>query len=222
VARAVAACAFAVSALAAVGVGAVALGGCGAPARLSLRPAPRSFTAEDYRDVYRAWTRSAEGFDFANLRDTLHATATFQSWEFRWAYVVRYARDHNLDTTERTEMLRATLADAETTHRFFVTLYGREWRESDLVSERSAWRVQLVDAQGRVTVPSEIEAIPRPGPVERTYFPSVSPFRRAFRLAFPTRHADGSATVPPDADAVTLRFTGPEGTVDLVWRISDG
>jgi hypothetical protein len=208
-------------ALAGAATSSASLAACAAPARLSLRPAPRSFTAEDYRDVYRAWTRSAEGFDFANLRDTLHVAATYQSWEFRWAYVVRYARDHNLDTAERTEMLRASLADAETTHRFFVTLYGRQWRESDLANERSAWRVQLVDEQGRATPPSEIEPVPRPGPLERTYFPTVSPFRRAFRLAFPARRDDGTATVPLDARSVTLRFTGPEGTVDLVWRFED-
>jgi hypothetical protein len=187
---------------------------------ISLRPQPRSFTWRDYDSVYRAWTREADEFQFGRLSDVLNATATFQSWEFRWAYVVRYSHDYSLSTEARTEMLRASLADAEQQHRFFVTLSGQYFRESDLTRPDTAWRVLLIDERGAQTVPVEVEKV-RPTAAERVYFPSISPFRHAFRIVFPAHRPDGSRTIPPDARFVVLRFTGPRGTVDLRWTFAE-
>lgn len=192
--------------------------GC-ATQKVSMRSGPRAFTESDYERVYSAWTREAHPFAFGRLADVLDATATFESWEFRWAYVVRYAHDHALPTESRTALLRTTLEDASAHHRFFVTLIGTDWRESDLTSERSAWRVLLVDEAGRVTAPLEIERIERPTPAERIYFPSITPQRQTFRIVFPATHADGTATIAPDTRVIVLRFTGAQGTVDLRWEL---
>lgn len=178
---------------------------------------PRSFTADDYESVYRAWTRDADDFEWGSMDDVLHATATYESWEFRWAYVVRYARDHSLDDASRDAMLRATLDDTRRHHRFFVTLSGPEFREQDLSSERSAWRVLLVDDDGRQTTPIEIRKVRRASAAERVYFPSISPHRQVFRIVFPTRHDDGAPTIADDAAAIRLRFAGARGQVDLEW-----
>jgi hypothetical protein len=193
--------------------------GCGSTP-ITLRPEPRSFTATDYENVYRAWTRDADQFEFGRLSDVLNVTATFQSWEFRWAYVVRYAEDYGMRTDDRSEMLRATLADAGEHHRFFVTLSGQRFREGDLTSDDSAWRVILVDEDGAQTVPIEVEKVDRPDAATRTYFPSVSAFRHSFRIVFPAQRPDGSPTIPPGAKRVFLRFTGALGTVDLEWEFA--
>lgn len=195
--------------------------GC-ATQKVSMRSGPRAFTESDYDRVYTAWTREAHPYAFGRLADVLDATATFESWEFRWAYVVRYAHDHALPTESRTALLRTTLEDAAAHHRFFVTLIGTDWRESDLTSERSAWRVLLVDEAGRVTAPLEIERIERPTPAERVYFSSVTPQRQTFRIVFPATHADGTATIAADTRVIVLRFTGAQGTVDLRWEIDTG
>jgi hypothetical protein len=179
--------------------------GCGGRA-LPIRPASR-------------WTRSSDDFAFERLEDVLHVTATFESWEFRWAYVVRYAADYSLSTEERTRLLRSSLGDAQERHRFFVTMVGNRYRESDLTDERSAWRVLLVDAGGRQSRPVEVTRVRRPGAAERVYFPSVTVHRQVFRIAFPTQHEDGSPMIAPDASDVLLRFTGAEGTVDLHWQL---
>lgn len=190
--------------------------GCGARL-LPIRPSPRSFTPGDYERIYADWTRETDEFSFGRLEDVLHVTATFESWEFRWAYVVRYAADYSLRTEERTRLLRSTLADAQERHRFFVTMLGNRYRESDLTDDRSAWRVLLIDEDGRQTRPIEITRIRRPGAAERVYFPSVSEQRHTFRIAFPTQHRDGTPVIAPDARFIVLRFTGAEGTVDLRW-----
>lgn len=184
---------------------------------ISLEPATYAFTGEDYERLYRAWTRDADDFAWGELRDVLLVTATFEAPEFRWAYIARYAEDHGIGPQERTEMLRASLADAEEHHRFFITLAGDVYREANLVRRDSAWRVLLVDESGRTMAPSEIERIRRPSAAERVYFPSINVYRHTFRLVFPTHHPDGSRVFEDDADKATLRFTGARGTVDLVW-----
>ncbi|MCZ7686495.1 MAG: hypothetical protein M5U28_50170 [Sandaracinaceae bacterium] len=115
--------------------------------------------------------------------------------------------------------MRSSLTDAQERHRFFVTMLGNRYRESNLTDERSAWRVLLIDEHGRQTRPIEVERIRRPGAAERVYFPSVSTQRQTFRVAFPTQHRDGTPVIAPDARYLVLRFTGAEGTVDLRWDL---
>lgn len=193
--------------------------GCGSTT-VSLRPAPRSFTANDYDAVYDAWTREADEYAFGRLEDVLNVTATFQGWEFRWAYVIRYAEDNSLQTDERADMLRASLADARERHRFFVTMSGDRWRDTDLTHDDSAWRVLLVDEQEQQTLPVEIERLNRPASNISAYYESVTPFRHAFRIVFPAHREDGTATIPDDATFVILRFTGALGAVDLKWEFA--
>ncbi len=198
------------------GIAALLVAACVTPI-VSLAPATHAFTAEDYSEVYAAWTRDAEPFDFGRLKSVLFVTATFESRELRWAYVVRYAHDFGLSTDARNAMLTASLSDAAEHHRFLVTLGGEPWRELDLTHERGAWRVLLVDDRGRQARPLEIEKITKPTPAEKVYFPSLTPFRQAFRIVFPVQHADGYPTIPPEARFAALRFTGPEGRVELKW-----
>jgi len=192
--------------------------GCGA-ARVTMRESTRSFTASDYEGVYGRWTRSADEFEFRQLSEILHVTATFESWEFRWAYVVRYAADHSFSTEERTRLLEETLEDARQRHRFFVTLGGPLWREFDLSARESDWRVLLVDATGRHVEPGELTKISRPSADQRVYFPTISRHRHTFRIAFPSVHPDGTPTIPADSDHVLLRFASARGTVNLRWEL---
>jgi hypothetical protein len=197
---------------------ALALVGCGAP-RVALRPTEHTFTASDYGSTYDRWTREADDFDFGRLGEVLHVTATFEAHEFRWAYVVRYAADHSMTTEERTRLLERSLADSEERHRFFVTVGTPIYREGDLTSEQSDWRVLLVDANGRQTDPVEILRIPRPSRDMRAYFPSIQRQRHTFRIAFPVVDESGARTIEPGSDHVILRFAGASGTVDLRWDL---
>ena len=190
--------------------------GCGPPP-ISLDPSPREFYEGSYDDVYDAWTRSEEAFKWTDLADILYVTATFESWEFRWAYVIRYAYDFSIEPPVRNEMLQANLSSSRQEHRFFVTMAGFDWRESNITSKQSAWRVLLVAPDGHQTVPISMERIRRPTALERVYFPSISSYRHAFRLSFPAVDAEGRRSIPDGADHIVLRFTGARGRVDLRW-----
>jgi hypothetical protein len=192
--------------------------GCKQP-RISMEPGSRTFTPESYPGIWEAWTRSEESFSWRELSHEIFVSATFESWEFRWAYVIRYAYDFSLEPEARDEMLQASLQSSRQEHRFFVTLAGMDFRESNLAGRQSAWRVLLIDPDGNQTVPIRMEEVRRPSAVDRVYFPQVDPFRQTFRLTFPAVDANGHRTIPEDANFVVLRFTGARGRADLRWDL---
>ncbi len=197
----------------------LALVACGDP-RVSLRTGPREFVASQYSQILARWTRTKSLLTLAELDDLLTVTATYESWEFRWAYVVRYAQDFRLTVEQRRVLLDKTLALTQEHHNFYVALYGANRRWTDLTRPNSAWIVRLIDSDGNETAPSTIEIIPKPGAIERTYFPYTSVWRQAFRLQFPKTTANGRPTISPDAAWVGLRFAGAEGNEELRWELA--
>jgi hypothetical protein len=188
---------------------------------VSLSAGPREYVASDYPEVLKRWTRDQSLIDVTQLANLLTVTATFETWDFRWAYVVRYAQDYRLTVEQRRALLEQTLHESTESHQFYVALYGESWRWVDLTRPNSAWIVRLIDDQGDETAPSQIEHIAKPGPLERTYFPYTTVYRQAFRIRFP-RVADQRPTIAPNARWVGLRFAGAEGNEELRWDLETG
>lgn len=197
---------------------AIGLTACAEP-QVNLATGPREYTASDYLQVLDRWTRKKSLIQVSELDDVLSVTATFESWDFRWAYVIRYASDYRLTVEQRRTLLERTLAEAHDGHRFYVALYGNNVRWTDLTRADSSWIVRLIDDDGNETAPSSIELIARPGPLERRYFPYSTVWRHAFRVRFPTTTPDGRATVSPKAKWFGLRFAGAEGHQELRWEL---
>jgi hypothetical protein len=189
---------------------------CGGPKPVTLREGPREYVGADYEGILKRWTRSERLYSFQGVDDVLAATATFESWDFRWAYVIRYAEDFRLTIEQRRELLAGSLTDAKDHHQFYVALYGNRWNEDDLAGEKPAWIVRLVDDKGHVTAPEQILRIKKPGVLERSYFPYTTVWRHVFRLRFPAQAA-GAPTIAPDTGLVALRFSGPLGNLELHW-----
>jgi hypothetical protein len=192
--------------------------GCAATANVSLAEGPREYVATDYDSVLARWTRTEQLIALAELDDVLTVTSTFESWDFRWAYVVRYAQDYRLSIEQRRALLESTLAETRTRHQFLVALYGTNRRWTDLTKPNTGWVVRLFDDRGNETAPEEIVAIPKPGAMERTYFPYTSPWRQVFRIKFPTSTPRGP-TIARDATFVGLRFAGAQGSEELRWEL---
>jgi hypothetical protein len=200
----------------AAAVALVASVACAAPKPVSLREGPREYVAADYEAILRRWTRSERLYTLQGVDDVLSVSATFEAWDFRWAYVIRYAEDYRLTIEQRRELLTAALTDARKYHQFYIALYGNKAPESDINRPNPAWVVRLLDDKGHVTAPEEIISVKKPGVLERTYFPYTTVWRRAFRLRFPTRSA-ADPTIDPDARQAILRFSGPLGNLELHW-----
>jgi hypothetical protein len=157
----------------------------------------------------------------SELDDLLTVTATFESYDFRWAYVVRYAQDYRLTVDQRARLLDSALAETRTTHQFYVALYGSNTRWTELSRPTTAWIVRLIDDLGTETAPEEIVSIRKPGPIERTYYPYTSVWRQAFRLRFPVT-VGGRPTISPQARWVGIRFAGAQGNQELHWDLDEG
>ena len=165
------------------------------------------------------WSRTERLFSLPELETYLTATATFESWDFRWAYVVRYVEDYRLTIDQRKKLLEKALDETRLRHEFFVALYGGERRYNDLTKPESASIVRLIDDTGNETAPQEIVAVRRPNAIERNYFPYNTIFRQAFRIRFPRANADGRPTISPTAKWLGLRFAGARGNTELIWHI---
>ncbi len=189
------------------------------PTTVSLRDGPREYVATDYEDVLQRWTRTEDLITLAELDNLLQSTATFESWDFRWAYVVRYGQDYRLTIEQRKKLLTRTLDETKTGHHFFVAITGGERRFNDLTKPDSAWIVRLIDSTGNEIAPEEIVAIKRPNAIEKTYYPYITGFHLAFRIKFPVTKTNGRPTISPDAEWVGLRFAGAQGNSELKWVI---
>ena len=189
--------------------------------KVSLTTGPREYVPTDYAHVLELWTRTEQLITLSELDDLLTVTATYESWDFRWAYVVRYAQDYRLTVQQRREVLERTLAESQTSYHFYVALYGTKWRWDDLTRPNSSWIVRLIDDLGNETAPAKLELV-KPGPLEFRYFPYTSPHRHCFRIEFPRVSADGKPTIAPTAKWFGLRFAGAQGNNELIWKIDDG
>ena len=187
--------------------------------KVSMAAGPREYTDSDYAQVLGRWTRSKSLTSLSELDTLLTVTATFESWDFRWAYVVRYANDYRLTVEQRRTLLDRTLSETTDGHRFYVALYGTNARWTDLTRPNSAWIVRLIDDEGNETAPLSIELIARPGALERRYFPYSTVWRNVFRIKFPTTTPGGQPTIGADARWFGLRFAGAEGNEELRWEV---
>lgn len=187
--------------------------------RVSLAEGPREYVASDYPIVLKKWTRSESLITLSDLDDKLTVTATFEAYDFRWAYVVRYAADYRLTVEQRRELMQRALRETEENHIFYVALYGTNRRWTDLTKPTSAWIVRLIDDVGNETAPAKIESIEKPGAIERRYFPYTTVWRQVFRIKFPRITPDGRTTVAPNAHWFGLRFAGAEGHEELRWEL---
>lgn len=201
-------------------VASAAISGCASPT-VTLVEGPREYVATDYDAVLDRWTRTERMFSLSELENHLTVTATFEAWDFRWAYVVRYVQDYRLTIEQRRKLLERALDETRQKHQFFVALYGGERRYNDLTKPNSAWIVRLIDDTGNETAPQEMVAIRKPNAIERNYFPYNTTFRQAFRIRFPRVTPEGRPTISPQAKWFGLRFAGAQGNSELVWNLEE-
>lgn len=196
----------------------LASAGC-AKRTVRLSEGPREYAPTDYEIVLDHWTRSDDLIVVSEADNVLTVTATYESWDFRWAYTVRYADDYRLTVDQRRALLERSLSETRHAHTFYLALYAQRHKWNDLKADNPAWIVRLIDDQGSETAPLEIEPIKKPGAIERTYFPYTTPWRSAFRIRFPRTRSDGRPTISSSAKWFGLRFAGAQGNQALVWEL---
>jgi len=188
------------------------------PVRVDFSDRQREYLAKDYTEVYERWTRYQQALHHTDV--ALEAWATFKSWDFRQAYIERYASIYGLSEADRATLRQAQLEASRGSYEFLVTALATEYRWNDLERANSAWRVTLVDALGHELAATEIKVEKFPDAFEREFFPAKNQFNRAFTRTYAIRFAVGETGefAGVKSGAITLRIASPIGRVELVWQ----
>lgn len=151
--------------------------------RVDFSDTQRNYVSTDYPEVYERWTRH----DFA-VKDTekaLEVWATFKSWDFREAYVERYAASYSLPDAERATLRKGQRDAFKRAIEFHVTAQSANYKWNDIEKSSSPWRVTLLDALGHELQPEPpIRVEKLPDAYEREFFPAKTPFSRTYSIRF--------------------------------------
>jgi hypothetical protein len=193
-----------------------ALAGCQTKeVRVDFSDTPRDYVGKDYERVYERWTRHQEVFLDADV--ALEVWATFKSWDFREAFIERYAEIYALsDADEKTlrESQHKILGEA---YEFHVTAQASNYKWNDLEKASSPWRAALVDALGHELAPEYVRIEKLPDHYESEFFPKRTPFTKTYAIRFAIPADDGTFS-GVKSGAITLRISSPIGRVELEWR----
>jgi hypothetical protein len=176
---------------------------------------PRDYLPVDYLGVYDRWTRH----DYAehDVDKALEVWATFKSWDFREAYVEKYASVYSLPDTERGKIRQGERDAYHTAYEFHVVAQSANWDWNDLDKPNTPWRLTLVDALGHELPSERVRLRKLPDAYEREFFPAKGPFTKTYDVRFIVP-APGGDFVGPKSGSLTLRIASPIGRVDLSWK----
>ena len=183
-------------------------------ARVDFSDTPRDYLAKDYPSVYNRWTRHEYALHDADK--ALEVWATFKSWDFREAFIERYASIYELPAADRTKLREAQRLAFEEAFEFHVTAQSSVFKWNDLEKTSSPWQIRLVDALGNELQPERVKVEKLPDAYEIEFFPSRTPFTKTYSIRFAA--PKGSEFAGLKSGAIVLRIAGPIGRLELAWR----
>ena len=183
--------------------------------RVDFSETPRDYRAKEYPSVYTRWTRH----DYAEhqVDKAIEVWATFKSWDFREAYIERYASVYSLSDADRTTLRQAQQDAYHQAYEFHVVAQSADYTWNDLDKSSSAWRVSLLDALGHEIPSDRIHVEKLPDAYEQDFFPAKTPFSKSYSIRF-TMPAPGVEWSGVKSGSLTLRIASPIGRVDLLWQ----
>ena len=184
--------------------------------RVDFSETSRNYIAADYNDIYERWTR--HDFVMHDVEKAMEVWATFKSWDFREAYVERYASVYSLSEADRSKLRAGQLSALHDAYEFNLTAQSANYKWNDLEKANSPWRVTLIDALGH-ELPLETAVIKvqkLPDAYEREFFPAKTPFTKTYSLRFvPPANTDFAGI---KSGSIVLRIASPIGRIELSWR----
>jgi len=195
------------------------LGGCASsvPRYVDFSDTNRNFRSEDYEPVFTRWSRHAKAV-VVHQGTVIESWAIYKSWEFRQAYVERYAKIYNLGDTERTALLNAQREASRQTYEFHVAVQMTNYKWNDLDKANSPWRISLVDGAGAEIAPRRIELLKLPELYETQFFPNRTEFSQTYLIRFTRAEGETSGFGGPASGRITLRIASPMARNELVWE----
>jgi hypothetical protein len=192
--------------------------GCAAPIprEVDFSDTRRGFGPASYDQVLRVWTRHSKVVE--DVGTVIELWAVYKSWEFREAYIERYAKVYSLSDTEKKSLYDAQLEGSRQTYEFHVAAQTTDYRWNDLERSTSPWRVTLIDGSGAELAPRRIEAPRFPELYETQFFPSKTEFSRTYVIRFDRADAEAAHFGGPSTGKLILRVASPMARVEPVWQ----
>ena len=197
----------------------VMVAGCGSskPKLVDFSETNRTMRSLDYEGVLDNWTRHAKSIKIY-AGTVIELWGTYKSWEFRQAYIERYATVYSLSETERAALLNTQKDAARQTFEFHVAVQSTSYKWNDLDKETSPWRVSLVDGAGAEIAPRRIERLRLPELYESQFFPNRTEFTTTYLIRFNRIDAEAAGFSGPGTGRLTLRVASPLAKAELVWQ----
>ncbi len=196
----------------------VAAGGCATsrPPSLDFSEASKHYRSDDYLAVHDAWTTHTKLVQ--DVGTVIEIWATFKSWDFRQAYIAKYAKTYDLPEAEREALAKSQQDTARAVYEVHLVAQSTTDKWTDLDRRNSPWRITLLDGTGAELSPSSIKAEKFPEIYEMEFFPSRTPFSRTYTVRFTRPEGGGDSFVGPDSGRLILRIASPIGKVETVWE----
>jgi hypothetical protein len=189
------------------------------PLVVDFSQATKAYRNEDYPSVFAAWTRHAKLVQ--DIGTAMEIWATFESWDFRQAYVAKYAKVYDLSDSERNELEKTQKALASAVYEIHLVAQSTNDRWNDFERRNSPWRITLLDGTGAELAPTSIKVENLPEVYETEFFPTRTPFSRTYTLRFVRPTGAGDSFVGPESGRMILRVASPIGKVEVAWEAKD-
>ncbi len=188
------------------------------PRRVDFAETRRSYRAEDYTQVLRTWTRHDKVV--TDVGTVIELWGAFKSWDFRQAYIERYAAAYALNDADRSGLYASQLEAARAAYEIHVAVQttNYKWNDLEKVGDSSAWRVTLVDGAGVEVTPTSIQVQKLPELYESQFFPNKTEFSRTYLIRFNRADAENAGFAGPGSGRLILRVASPLGRAELVWQ----
>jgi hypothetical protein len=186
------------------------------PRRVDFSETRRSYRAEDYGQALRQWTRHDKVV--TDVGTVIELWGTFKSWDFRQAYIERYAAAYSLSDGDRAALYASQLEASRGVYEIHLAVQTTNYKWNDLEKESSAWRVTLVDGAGAEVTPNTIEVQKLPELVESQFFPNRTEFSRTYLIRFNRADAENAGFTGPGSGRLILRVACPLAKAELVWQ----
>jgi hypothetical protein len=206
-----------------LGLALVALGaGCASsrPQMVDFSDATKTYRSEEYPEVFERWTRHYKLVQ--DIGTAMEVWATFLSWDFRQAYVAKYAKVYDLAPDEREQLAKAQRETARAVYEIHLVAQSTNDKWVDFERSSSPWRLTLIDGTGAELAPTSIKSERLPDIYENEFFPTRTPFSRTFTLRFVRPNRADETFVGPRSGSMTLRIASPVGRVEVRWDASTG
>jgi hypothetical protein len=177
-----------------------------------------AFAPPEYSSLLKALTKKAE--IYSGLDTVLLASATYQNWPLRQAYVEKYVTDHRLTQAEKQKLLEEQKKEQAQGYEFIVATFTDNKRWDGIDREDSIWSVYLVNDEGLRVKPLYIK---RQKPVSiyiSEYYPYFSPWKKVYKILFPASVPDQTTPlITEQTKTITLEFASTMGKLALNWDL---